>query len=359
MTAVRRWLSRAVRIGVAIGLTGYILWKSDPRAIGAALAGADWRLIGVAVLLVLVDRALIAYRWAVLLCIVDPAQRPPLADVLRIFFVSSFVGTFLPGGGGDVVRAYSTAKLDVRGSDAVASVFMDRILGVASILIMALVGLLFARDLARNSWVVVALAATAGGCLVASLLVFSRHTAPVAAVILGRLPAAVQHVGHRVLESIRRYAGYRGQLANGLMCSLVVQVIRILQAYYIGRGLGISVGLATYFGIVPLILLIVLVPVTFNGIGTSQAAFLWFFGRAGVTSTAAFTLSVLFVALHEQPARVLGEKPWPRPTPPRPSGRPFAATREWRRTNRQGSPLLARRQRLGGLTAPAARSVPA
>jgi hypothetical protein len=100
-----------------------------------------------------------------------------------------------------------------------------------------------------------------------------------------------------MLESIRRYATYRGPLANGLICSVAVQVIRILQAYYIGRGLGIAVGLSTYFGIVPVILLIVLLPVTFNGIGTSQAAFLWFFGRVGVTAAAAFTLSVLFVAL--------------------------------------------------------------
>ena len=31
--------------------------------------------------------------------------------------------------------------------------------------------------------------------------------------------------------------------------------------------------------------------------------------------------------VREQPTRVLGEKQWSRLTPPRPSGRPFAATR--------------------------------
>jgi uncharacterized protein (TIRG00374 family) len=294
---LRRLLSRTFRIAIAAGLTGYVLWKSHPRAVLAALAGADWLLIAMAVLLVVIDRALIAYRWVVLLCIVDPAQRPPLGPILRIFFVSSFVGTFLPTVGGDAIRAYATAKLHVRGGDAVASVFMDRILGIASILIMALVGLLFAQDLARNSWVVVSLAITAGVCVVTLLLVFSRHATGAASVLLTRLPATLQRAGNRMLESIRRYAGYRGQLANALVCSVAVQVIRILQAYYIGRGLGIDAGLTIYFGIVPLILLIVLLPVTFNGIGTSQAAFLWFFGRVGVPAPAAFTLSVLYIAL--------------------------------------------------------------
>ncbi|PYR01881.1 MAG: hypothetical protein DMF97_06330, partial [Acidobacteria bacterium] len=101
-------LGRAVhlvsRFIVAGGLTAYILWKIHPRAVLAAGAGADWRPIGIAILLVLVDRALMAYRWVVLLCTVEPASRPPLADVMRIFFVSTFVGTFLPASvGGDAV----------------------------------------------------------------------------------------------------------------------------------------------------------------------------------------------------------------------------------------------------------------
>ena len=55
----------------------------------------------------LVDRALMALRWMELLCALTPGSRPPLAAVLRMFFVSTFVGTFLPSVGGDVYRAYA------------------------------------------------------------------------------------------------------------------------------------------------------------------------------------------------------------------------------------------------------------
>ena len=47
----------------------------------------------------------------------------------------------------------------------------------------------------------------------------------------------------------------------------------------------------------PIILLIVLMPITINGIGTTQAGFVWLFGRAGVESAPAFALSVLFLAI--------------------------------------------------------------
>src|SRR5437870_3820295 len=154
-----RAAGRIIRIAVAAGLTAYILWKSHPRAVAAAAAGADWRPMAIAVLLVLVDRSLMAYRWLVLLCIIDPAERPPFAAVMRIFFVSTFLGTFLPASvGGDAVRAYSIAKLNVRPGDAVASVFMDRMLGLASILVMALIGLVAVRDLAGNRAIIASLA---------------------------------------------------------------------------------------------------------------------------------------------------------------------------------------------------------
>jgi hypothetical protein len=288
---------RLVRIGVAGGLTAYILWRSHPREVLAAATGADWRPLLAAVLLVLVDRGLMAYRWIVLLYTLDPADRPPLAGIVRIFFVSTFLGTFLPSVGGDAVRAYGIAKLNMRGGDAVASVFMDRMLGIASLFLMALAGLTLARDLASN-WVIVAsLGLAAMACLVTLLLVFSQRADVLTSMILMRLPGAVQQRGLRLLESIQRYAAHHAQLAKVLVCSVAVQVIRILQAYYLGRGLGIEAPLSTYFAFLPLILLVMLLPVTVSGLGTGQAAFLWFFARAGVPAAAAVALSVLFIGL--------------------------------------------------------------
>ena len=291
-------MKAALRAAVAAGLTAFILWKSHPREVLAALAGADWRLVGVAVLLVLADRALMAYRWVVLLCIIDPAARPPLREVMRIFFISTFVGTFLPASvGADAVRAYRMTQLNVRGRDAIASVFLDRMLGVASILLMAAVGLVLARDLAGNRTIVAALLVAAGVCAATLLLIFSRAAAAVASRMLAWLPERARHTADGILDSIRRYADHHGRLGNVLAGSLAVQTLRIVQAYFLGTGLGIPLPLTSYFAFVPLILLVMLLPVTFNGIGTSQAAFVWFFGTAGVAAPPAFALSVLFVAL--------------------------------------------------------------
>ena len=294
-----RVAGRIARIAVAAALTGYLLWRSDPAAVAAAARHADASWILAAVLLVLVDRALMAWRWAMLLCIVDERDRPPLLRLLEVFFVSTFVGTFLPASiGADAVRAYSISRDRVAGADAVASVFMDRMLGVASLLIMGGVGVAVARDLAASAFVVVSLALTAALTLVTVLMIFSERVGLWCAGVAAVMPvAAVRRAGGAIIESVRRYARFHGQLVNVLAASVGVQVLRIVQAYCLGRSLGIDAGLTVYFAFIPVILLIMLLPVSINGLGTSQAAFVWFFARVGVDAAPAFALSILFVAL--------------------------------------------------------------
>jgi uncharacterized protein (TIRG00374 family) len=296
-----RPIGRFVRPLVTLLLTGYVLWRASPSAVLRAAAQADLRWIALAVALVIVDRMLMAYRWIVLLCPIDAARRPPLGSVLRIFFVSSFAGTFLPASiGGDIVRAYGLAQLQVAPGQAVASVLMDRLLGVVSILIVGAVGLFLVRtgDLASTRAITISLIVGAALSLAAASIIFSAGAAAYAEAIAVRLPIpAVRRIGAELTRATRAYGSHHGELANVLAGSIGVQVLRIIQAWCLGRGLGIEVPLAVYFGLIPLILLVMLLPVSINGIGTSQMGFVWFFGRAGVPEAEAFALSVLFVAL--------------------------------------------------------------
>lgn len=290
---------RVLRLIIAASLTAYVLYRSDPGAVWRAGAGADTTLVALAVLLVLFDRALMAFRWIALLCVVDDARRPPLGRLLVTFFISTFLGTFLPASvGGDAVRAFSLSRDGVGGADAVASVFMDRMLGVASLLLMGVFGIWLARGLATNWAVVVSLFLTAAACALTTTLVFSERLGASTARLVGRAPIApVQRAADSVVTAVRRYHRFRRELLVVLAASVAVQVLRVLQAYLLGRAVGVNAEIPVYFAFVPLILLVMLLPVTVNGLGTSQAAFVWFFARAGVAAPPAFALSVLFVGL--------------------------------------------------------------
>jgi len=291
-------LSRALRVAVAVALTAFFLWRAEPARVGAALAGATPAWIGLAVALVFADRALMAQRWIALLVALAPGSRPPIGEILRIFFISTFVGSFMPSVAGDVYRAYSLSRLNVSGSEAAASVFMDRVLGVLSIVIVgALAALALGRDAVGSATLIVLAAGTAASAL-AGAAVFSERVARTAQSVVARVPnARIRQLGTGLVDAVRRYAGHRDALLAVLLTSIAVQALRVLQAWCLGRALGIGAPLSAYFLLIPVILLVMLLPVTINGLGTGQMAFEALFARAGVAAPEAFALSVLFIAL--------------------------------------------------------------
>jgi uncharacterized protein (TIRG00374 family) len=289
--------ARLLRLAVAILLTAYILWKADPAAVARASAGAELTWILTAVALVLLDRALMAYRWIGLLGALSPGTRPPLAEVMRIFFVSTFTGTFLPSVGADMYRAYLLAQLNVRPAESAASVLIDRVLGVVSMVLVAAAALFFLSD--RDiPGLFPALALAAAGCVAAAAAVFSERAALLAVRAAEQVPLPyLHHVARGLTDAVRRYADHRGALLSVLALSIGVQILRVVQAYCLGRALGIDATFMTYLAFIPVIVLVMQIPITISGLGTSQYAFEWLFGRAGVPSPQSVALSILFIAL--------------------------------------------------------------
>jgi uncharacterized protein (TIRG00374 family) len=285
-----------LRIAFAVIVTIWMIRKADPSSVAAALRNASWIWLAGAVLLVLIDRALMAYRWMALLAPV--AVRPAFRTVMRIFFVSSFVGSFLPNIGGDAVRTWSLAREGVRGSQSLASVLLDRLLGVISIVLAAVAGVPLAPALIGDALVQWAVALGVFGSLAGLAFVFSGGLhdtlqGPVARLPIERLRQPVS----RLLTALRAYDAHRSALVAVLLASLAVQALRILQAWMLGRGLGIDAPVVMYFAFIPVILLIMQIPVTISGLGTSQFAFAVMFARAGVAEAPAVALSLLFIAL--------------------------------------------------------------
>lgn len=254
--------------------------------------------IAAAILLVLVDRALMAWRWMDLLCALTPGSRPAFGVVLRTFFVSTFVGSFLPSIGGDAYRAYSLSRHDVRLSESAASVLMDRVLGVLAIAFVGAAAVALNPRAGAGSAIVIPLTVAAAGCAVVAAAVFSDRAASVAQALATRLPGQqLRRAGASLTDAVRRYSNHHLELVRVLLSSIAVQAIRVIQAYCLGRSLAIDLPLGTYFLVIPIVLLIMLLPITVSGLGTSQLAFVYFFGQAGVSSAAAVALSILFVAL--------------------------------------------------------------
>jgi uncharacterized protein (TIRG00374 family) len=248
--------------------------------------------------LVFVDRALMALRWIDLLVALAPGSRPPLTAVLRVFFVSSFISNFVPSVASDMYRAYALSRYDVHLAESTASVLMDRALGVLSVVIVGAAALPFARDIAAERSLIAALGLVFAVCAVAAAVIFSERAADLVRATSARIPVnALQRASDALVDAVCRYSKHHREMIRVLIMSVIVQVIRVIQAWCLGVALGIDLPLLTYFVFIPVIVLIMQLPITINGLGTTQGAFAFLFVPQGAGREQVFALSVLFLAL--------------------------------------------------------------
>lgn len=289
----------ALRVAVAGGLLWYAARGVDWTRVGSAVQAASWRWVAVAVALVVADRVLMAWRWLVLLRAIEGPLPLSLGRLLRVFFVSTFVGTFLPGSvGGDALRAVGLSRLGVTVANSVASVAVDRLLGTVSVFLMAVVGLVLVGRSANPDLLVLAVGAVVIAIAGTYALLFDARVFRWLLQALGvaRWPT-LDRLAHKFLAAVGQYDAHRGTLAGVLTVSVAVQVLRTLQTWCLGLALGLTVSGVWYFATVPVIVLVVLLPLSIGGLGTANLAFVTLFGVAGVPDEPAFVLSVLFLAL--------------------------------------------------------------
>jgi glycosyltransferase 2 family protein len=77
--------------------------------------------------------------------------------------------------------------------------------------------------------------------------------------------------------------------------SIGVQLLRIVQAYCLGLGIGIRVPFLYYLVFMPVGLLMLLLPISVSGFGVPQAMIVWLMQPLGVPAEQALALSTLIV----------------------------------------------------------------
>jgi putative membrane protein len=124
-----------VGLGIAVAL---VAWQGAD-SVAALLASSGWKLLAVAGFAV-PNLLLATASWRLLF----PPGRAPRFDVaLAVLWIGTSVNVLLPvaGVGGEIVRARLLARWSTRARDAVASVVVDKTVQVATLPLLALIGI--------------------------------------------------------------------------------------------------------------------------------------------------------------------------------------------------------------------------
>jgi hypothetical protein len=256
--------------------------------------------ISIALILVALNIYFASERWRLLVNSQNMKTESWL--LMKLSLIGSFFNYAMPGGvGGDVIKAYYFTKQNSgKKVVAITSVLMDRIMGLFSMIVMALVVMIYdfqhinqVPALYTLFWLILGLFS---GFSIALLLIFSQtlYEKQFLIKIIKKLPLSGKIT--TAYESIHLY----GQSGTRLICvvslSLLSQVSAILFLYLVGQRTGYSeVPLTTYFLVAPLGFMATAIPISPAGVGVGQAAFYFLFNsHLGKTTNLGSTIITAF-----------------------------------------------------------------
>ena len=280
-------MKRSAKTALKLAVTALLLFllyrKVDGRAFAGLFARLDWRWPPLFFAIAFLNMWLSSVRWRLFLR--ADGIGVPVRKLFASHWIASFCNFFLPSNvGGDLYRIADVGAKSGSAVRGTASVFMDRLSGF---LAMSFLGFVFPlaglRFVPREHWpwllVPVAFFLAFAGVFV--LVVFGQGLLRrLLRLLPGRARERASAIADRFLASVSAYARNPSVPLRAFGISLLFQLLVFAAIWATGRALRIPVPFAWYCVFAPLVCILEALPVSINGMGLREAAYVVFFGIA-------------------------------------------------------------------------------
>lgn len=292
-------MKTAIKLIVSVCLIGVIVWMlGGLREIGVQILRLNPLYIVPIVVLHLIDRGLMTFKWGLLLR--SRGMKLPFFRGMMIYCASMVWGMFLPTTvGSDAIRAYITSKTGLDSREVVASIVIERFIGFLSALLLVILSLVLLTRLGNLGDRVIYAWLLIGCMLLGAALLFAISVNQHAFELVHE--KMLHNLRHRRIvqrlrefhETYRSFVVDRRNLATFFGLTFGEQLLPIFDAWLIARGMGIEVGLLYFAVALPMALLVSRIPISIDGIGVFEGVFIVLMSLAGLSAAQAVAIAVV------------------------------------------------------------------
>lgn len=278
-----------LKLAITFGLLFLLAKKIDLDAVVVQLRALQIFWAMAATVLLFAQLLITGIRWYIVSMLVSAAIR--LGKAIRLVLIGQFFNQILPTSvGGDAVRAWLMSREKVPLGRAVISIVCDRVVAlvVLTVIAAATLPLLSSEGLyvpLLEHLAVGALTLTALGLIF--LLLVGEKIANIFHDLRLLRPVGVLIRNLRIVL----FASDKSIVILGL--ALLVQVIMVMVILVCAMAIGIHLGVI-HMLLLPSILLISMIPISFAGWGVREGAMVVVLGFAGISAPQALAISLLF-----------------------------------------------------------------
>jgi uncharacterized protein (TIRG00374 family) len=284
----------ALKIAITIGLMAYLLSKVDVAPVVVQMRAMSPKWAAAAVLPMVLQLALVSLRWRLVNGLVGANMQ--LAQVFRLTLIGQFFNQVLPTAlGGDAMRAWLASREGVPLARAISGVLCDRALGLMVLaVIVAGTLLLLPQPVAERLPAKAAFQAIAllGVCGLVALFFAGDFIAR----LLGRR-RVTESLG-KLVQDLRCVVYSRGPSVAIVALSGAVQVLFVTTIYLCAQGMSIPLGFGAALLVIPAIMLVSVIPISFAGWGVREGAMIIGLSLLGIGAPQALAISVAFGLLN-------------------------------------------------------------
>jgi len=281
------------KIAITVLLFYYIFQNIDFENFGATLRNASPGILIAAFILLWAAHYICIFRWRLLIRPLMPA--PSLPSLFSIYCIGIFFNlTFPTLIGGDVVKIYYIGKHSDSYSQSFASTFLDRDTGLLAMLIIACAGIVFYPVSVPGIPVSIVIWGAFGAFVLGNTCLFAPRCHDILNRLLRSLKMSrVEKKANRVADAFQLMGKRKSVLLISLLISFGNQLLVILSVWVTAVGLNIQVPFYYFLVLVPVITLISMIPVSLNGMGLREYAFMALFGGIGVPPASCIALGLV------------------------------------------------------------------
>lgn len=269
---LRALLINAALMAVAFTLLGSAIWQNRAQIRDVLGRELDYRLFAMAFAIYMTAMVLTFFRWFWLVRVVEPSFRPHAAVLLG--FIGNLFNLVIPGAvGGDLIKAAYLVRMDVNKTQAIASMVIDRILGLLGLFILAGIAGAFAWPLAGEQvhrLIAVVWGAVAIGFLGLTAIFAQGLTRHFPGLLAG--PGRLATILRELNVMSSTYRRRLGLVAGCLVMASSTHALLVLAFYLVSVAIFPTrlPTLGEHFLLVPLTLFTTAVPLPFGALGLSE-----------------------------------------------------------------------------------------
>ena len=256
---------------LAVALLIYLLSRQGWSEIASAVCQIAWWRFVLAIILVMISRMAVVGRWHVLMHSAGTEITP--GQSIRLTFAMLFSSNFLPTTiGGDIVRLAGAIRLGFDQPICVASLVVDRLVGMTGMAMALPFGLPGYINSIKNSPVGESLAIP----------------------WLGPLVNRIQHFLRELTQALNVWLRKPGSLVGALAFTWVHMLCTFAMVWLLLGGMGEQIPFWLVMGLWSLTYFVTLLPISINGMGVQELALTYFFvAIGGISTSSALTLALL------------------------------------------------------------------